>query len=47
MEVEVAIMVHCGGEGKPHRDQNVFLLSLFSFLYQSQLHVFYIFKRRL
>lgn len=41
VEARVAMM-YWGGGGKIHRDQNV--LFLFSFLYQSQLHVFYILK---
>lgn len=47
IQVEVAVKGGWGVRGKTHRDQNVSLLLLFSFLYQSQLHVFYIFKRRL
>lgn len=44
IEVGVAIMVF-GGEGKNPQGPECFLVVLFSFLYQSQLHVFYIFKR--
>lgn len=37
-----------GGEGETHRGPEcLFVVFFFFFLYQSQLHVFYIFKRRL
>jgi hypothetical protein len=46
-EARAAIM-YGGGEGRTYRDQNVwFLVFVFLFLYQSQPHLFYIFKRRL